>query len=740
MPPKPLPSSKSLPGFARAVLFGTTLEEKLAHPPDLEDPALGTPHPRLEEGEVPAFPGRPPRLSRIGRSAFPSVRELSNPRRRGEVLHFFANHELLALELMALALLRFPEAPESFRRGLLRTLLEEQSHLRLYLSRMQELGIGFGELPLSDYFWKSLSGMRSPLDFVVQMSLTLEQANLDYSLFYRNEMEAVGDHSTAAILERVFREEIGHVRHGVAWFNRWRQGHDPHRPESDWEAYRRLLPPPMTPQRAKGLGLRPSLAPDSRGLFQDRARDARLEAGLSPLFVSELERHSGSRGRPPVLWWFDPLCEARNAPVSGAGGAFSPKLGAQNLIRDLAALPIFLAASSDLVLVPEMPDSQWLGELWNAGFPVPELITSLDALERGRTPKLAGLEPWGWSEAAFESVRRFEPRLVDVPGANASWCRRLLSSAKFDETGLRSLFSKSWSAAFLSDWLAAHPETHSLFSDQAATGTSARQPEEARARIDELLLMGRAVALKAPYGTAGTQVRRIERPDELNGPLGGWVHRVIRAQGAILVEPWLEKRADLSMQIRIAADRVDCLEVRRFLVGARNEYRGTLLGSRISDRTRSGFAEDELRLLNRALPHWRAVARDLGDRLREAGYQGPAGIDALIHENARGELRLKPLVECNPRWTMGRVALALEEKLAPGVPGAWLWLRPREIERREGCSVADWAKRIRERFPIRGASSKIGSGVIFTTDPGRARAVVTLLAAGPEALQNLLTI
>ena len=65
-----------------------------------------------------------------------------DPVERGRVLHFFANHELLALELMAVALLRFPDAPHSFRRGIIETMKEEQKHLNLYIESMNRLGVG----------------------------------------------------------------------------------------------------------------------------------------------------------------------------------------------------------------------------------------------------------------------------------------------------------------------------------------------------------------------------------------------------------------------------------------------------------------------------------------------------------------------------------------------------------------------------------------------------------------------
>ena len=216
--------------FAEQVLFATTLEEKLRTPEVITDERPGAPLLTVEA------PGRPVELQfkaqGSGKADFPGVHRLEREQERGRLLHFFANHELLATELMALALLRFPDAPAAFRRGLLQTLKDEQAHTRLYMERMRQCGIQFGELPVSGYFWRSVASMESPLDYVARLSLTFEQANLDFCRHFARGFEAVGDADTAALLERIYRDEIGHVAYGLKWFRRWKNPS-----ESDWEAF-----------------------------------------------------------------------------------------------------------------------------------------------------------------------------------------------------------------------------------------------------------------------------------------------------------------------------------------------------------------------------------------------------------------------------------------------------------------------------------------------------------------------
>ena len=309
------------------------------------------------------MPARPPGLGLNEggeRPPFPRLSQLDDPLARGRVLHFFANHELLAMELMAVALLRFTDAPSAWRLGLARILLEEQDHMRLYLTRMDALGVRFGELGVSPFFWTCLADVDSPRDFAAGMSLTFEVANLDWCRFYGAAVREVGDSETEALLERVYQEEIGHVAHGLHWFRRWK---DPE--SSDWDAYVESLSLPLSPARARGK------------VFDRAGREA---AGLHPDHIDRLQTFSRSRGRPPWVYSF-----AAGIEIVAAGR--TPNKAVSTLTADLAALPHLLARADDIVLAPEQRPG-FLLQLQAAGFELPEFRPSgpRDRIIAGRRP------------------------------------------------------------------------------------------------------------------------------------------------------------------------------------------------------------------------------------------------------------------------------------------------------------------------------------------------------------------
>ena len=357
--------------FAERVLMSNSLEEKLTHAPS----SLVLDPPKRGGFITPDLPGRPEHLlpqANDGKSPFPSADQLHDEEQRAVLLHFFANHELLAVELMALALLKFPDAPDSFRRGVLRTLQEEQNHTRWYLQRMKECGVNFGDYHLSPMIWSHISDMESPLDYVSRLSLTFEQANLDYAKHYSTVLAQAGDPKTAKILNKIYHDEIAHVGYGVKWLRRWKQN-----AQTDWDAWHKQLHFPLSPMRAKGM------APFNA--------EGRRKAGLDEDFIAHLKRFQSSRGRSPDLYWFNPDVE----PAAASKSWTAPKR-LEELAADLEyAFALAAPSEDDIVLLRKTPTDAHRVYLASHGLTFPETapLRDLDHIRKQR--KIRNERPWG---------------------------------------------------------------------------------------------------------------------------------------------------------------------------------------------------------------------------------------------------------------------------------------------------------------------------------------------------------
>lgn len=268
--------------FCRALLLGGDLGAKLAAPPrGLSD---AEPGPALRVRR----PGRDASLRMgSGATALPRPGQLGDPRARARCLARFAHHELMAVELFAWALLRWPALPRELRGGLLGVLSDEQEHCHLYLARLHAHGSRLEEHALSDYFWKHepaiAASRHGPRAFLCAMGLTLEQANLDFALLYRDAFRAAGDEESARVCERVHADELRHVRLAATWLARLGPA-DPDRPQTLIGAYEQAVPFPLGAARAKGrrfdAGARRRAGLDEA--FIQHVRSARARAEFRP--------------------------------------------------------------------------------------------------------------------------------------------------------------------------------------------------------------------------------------------------------------------------------------------------------------------------------------------------------------------------------------------------------------------------------------------------------------------------
>ncbi len=673
--------------FATRVLFSTSLEEKLAPPPagmldvDRGSPLTGTM----------SQPGRPENLrmaERGERTAFPSQYDLENEGPRAVLLHFFANHELLAAELMALALLRFPDAPAAFRRGLLHTLQEEQEHTRLYMERMNRAGLAFGSLPVNGFFWRHVGDMESPLDYVSRLSLTFEQANLDYARHYSHVFADVGDGDTAALLDRIYKDEITHVGYGLRWFRRWKPGGT-----SDWDAWRNVLRFPLSPARARGNAI-------------PFNKEGRLKAGLHPDFISALEVFSQSRGRTPDVFLFNPgaeICALTNNPEAGADEAATAALRA-----DLDIIPALLAVHDDVVLVEQVPSPEHLHAWKSAGLPVAEFMP---LKEQGKLQqrKLGRLRPWGWS-----------PDSISLLGSLAG-NTKLTGCPPWSES-LRQLFAKTTGADFLRN-----PELPGA----GLAGIICHHAGEISAAVSEWQMAGYGTAaLKAPWSLAGRGLLRVRSPQPAPHELA-WISKTLAAQGSVVVEPWLDRVLDFSAQYEVALNEKPVL---RGMVRLHNDAAGRFTGCETASSFTRLLAGEAVRFFheNNVDDCYRhRIPALLSRLLGGTGFQGCLGIDALLHRDLAGRLALRSVVEINPRCTMGRITLALTPHVRPGLALAFRIHHGRDFAA-AGCGTpAAFAATLPQlETTIHQDRTVITGGTLCLNDPATARKFLATLSVG----------
>ncbi|MBB5506204.1 uncharacterized ferritin-like protein (DUF455 family) [Paraburkholderia sp. JPY681] len=229
----------------------------------------------LDLAEPAGLPGRPERPElveprQLGR------RSMQSPQGRAVLLHALAHIEFNAINLALDAVWRFPRMPAGFYTDWLKVAAEEAYHYSLLAARLAEHGHAYGDFPAHGGLWDMCERTRG--DVLARMALvprTLEARGLDASPPIRARLQQAGDHASAAILDVILRDEIGHVLIGNRWFRHLcdADGLDPH------QTYLRLADQYH--------------APKLRGPFNF---EARRDAGFDDAELAALAREDAQQG------------------------------------------------------------------------------------------------------------------------------------------------------------------------------------------------------------------------------------------------------------------------------------------------------------------------------------------------------------------------------------------------------------------------------------------------------------
>jgi hypothetical protein len=428
--------------------------------------------------------------------------------------------------------------------------------------------------------------------------------------------------------------------------------------------------------------------------------------------------------RWPCLYWFNPTCD-----LTAGRASFTPTSALRDLASDLAMVPALLAAPNDVVIVPQRPSVMFRQSLAAAGLPVPELIewdVGLEEPPASLQRQLSGLRPWGWSPDSVSALEPLADRLPEgTAGPAALW-----SEAR------RQLYSKKWSVQWLGDVIddLRAPTGDDWLCDRAVVGSAFTSGAEVMRALERGFAAGwnRAV-VKAAFGAAGGQ-RMIISGGNARAHQERWLVRALQEAGAVVVEPWLDRVLDLSAQYEVTeSGSVQFLGMTRFLADERGRFQGVFVHDMAA-----GLAPEIRRFLGsegRDGGRLQRLFSLLGDllaaRLPE-GYQGAIGIDTLVYRDATGAIRLKPIVEVNPRFTMGRIGLSLGRHVLSNRTAMWRIVRVADMIDAGYADAETWARDLRKRLPLEMTADgrQISRGVVFTNEPASARSFVGVLAVG----------
>jgi uncharacterized ferritin-like protein (DUF455 family) len=153
---------------------------------------------------------------------------LQSPEGQARLLHDLGNIELQAMELAIRTLAEYPDAPQEFREELRSVAIEESQHFLLCADRLVDLGFQWGFRPVHQALWEAVAE-QPLLERVMLVHRHMEATGLDAGSSILNRLTGLRQPPAREVVERIVRDELGHVEFGSRWFRRIAraEGRDP---------------------------------------------------------------------------------------------------------------------------------------------------------------------------------------------------------------------------------------------------------------------------------------------------------------------------------------------------------------------------------------------------------------------------------------------------------------------------------------------------------------------------------
>lgn len=173
----------------------------------------------LSKVEQIAIPGRPKKPELVDPKNVPR-RKISSLTGRLSLVHAIAHIEFNAINLALDAIYRFQHMPIEYYADWCRVAAEESLHFTLLTEYLADHGLLYGEQNAHNGLWEM--AVKTDADVLVRMALVprvLEARGLDVTPTMILKLQPTGDIALISILQKIFDDEIDHVKIGTHWFN-----------------------------------------------------------------------------------------------------------------------------------------------------------------------------------------------------------------------------------------------------------------------------------------------------------------------------------------------------------------------------------------------------------------------------------------------------------------------------------------------------------------------------------------
>lgn len=309
--------------------------------------------------------------------------------------------------------------------------------------------------------------------------------------------------------------------------------------------------------------------------------------------------------------------------LADGGFSYCAPPAAMCIARDLATLPLWYAAYDNAVVLPDIAHCEYHNEM-SALFNLPKVYNP------SMQSSITSLAPWGWSS---QIRHRFKSMGFDsglLPADECIEAIRNLSNRKLTIEISNALHNAGVDTPLLPQYF-----------DNIADVVSF---VESRDRC----------VVKAPWSGSGKGI--MWGIGKAEAPLVNFCKGIIKRQGGVVVEHFLNAKQEFAMEFLACENRVEFAGYSLF-TAENGAYSGNLLCSNGEiERKLSQFIPVDV--LAKVKDELCGIMQSL---LPGSNYRGYFGVDMMIYDNGDG-YRLNPCMEVNLRMNMGVVARLFYDK------------------------------------------------------------------------------